>query len=250
MKVSIVTVCYNSSKTIRDTLESVRNQSYLDIEYIIVDGGSNDGTMDILNEYQDIISIIVSEPDEGLYDAMNKGIILASGDVVGMLNSDDIFHSSDSVEYLMRPFINSPEISFVYADLIFVKEDDLNMQTRFYSSKHYYKWMMNFGITVPHPTFYAKKELLINIGMFNLHYKIAADFDLMIKAFLTGDKFRRVPKVVVRMREGGVSDGGLRSRYAQNIEVIHSGKANGLIINRLLLIPKIPYKLLSYFKRG
>ena len=156
MKISIVTVCYNSAATIRDTLESVLSQTYNNIEYIVVDGASKDSTLDIVNEYAGRISTIVSEPDKGIYDAMNKGVNLATGDFVGILNSDDIFASATTIEKLVEFLLANPGCDASYADLVFVERDNTDSVTRRYSSKSFSPWKVRFGFMVPHATFYAR----------------------------------------------------------------------------------------------
>ncbi|MEF1339438.1 glycosyltransferase, partial [Vibrio rotiferianus] len=151
MKVSIITVCYNSAATIEDTIKSVISQTYQDIEYIIVDGGSTDETNQIISSYSDFVDVHISEPDEGLYDAMNKGIQLANGDVVGILNSDDFFCSEQSVAELMSGFV-SENIDGVYSDLVYVQEKNTDKITRLYSSKVYKPSLIKFGLMLPHPT--------------------------------------------------------------------------------------------------
>ncbi|MCF5518200.1 glycosyltransferase family 2 protein, partial [Pseudomonas sp. PA-3-6E] len=151
MKISIVTVSYNSATTIRDTIESVLSQDYENIEYIIVDGASKDSTMEIVNEYADKISKVVSEPDKGIYDAMNKGISLATGDVIGILNSDDFYESNQAISSVVEKFSAAPESQVVFGDIVFVNADDLDTVTRFYGAEHFRAWKLRFGWMPPHP---------------------------------------------------------------------------------------------------
>lgn len=204
MKVSIITVCYNSEKTIEDTIRSVAGQTYKDIEYIIVDGGSTDQTNEIVKKYSDVVSVHISEKDNGLYDAMNKGIKLATGDVVGILNSDDFFVSDNSLLELMDGFF-SPDIDAVYSDLVYVESVNTNKVTRLYSSKVFKKSLIKFGIMLPHPTFYAKKNIYDNYGLYKLNYRVAADFEFIARCVMNNITLNRVPSITVKMREGGLA---------------------------------------------
>lgn len=245
MKVSIVTVCYNSAATIRDTIESVLAQDYADIEYIIVDGASKDNTLSIVNEYRDRISTVISEPDKGIYDAMNKGIQAATGDVVGILNSDDFFTSNKSIDHIVSGFTSG--VDAVYADLVYVKQDNPTAISRLYSSAGFAKWKMRFGFMVPHPTFYARRELFEKFGYYKLNYRVAADFELMARFFIGSINPKRVNAIVVSMREGGISSNGLRWRIHQNMEISRACNENGIFTVFPLLIIKLPFKLLSFF---
>ncbi|HHQ4645144.1 TPA: glycosyltransferase family 2 protein [Aeromonas veronii] len=248
MKVSIITVCYNSEKTIEDTIRSVAGQTYKDIEYIIVDGGSTDQTNEIVKKYSDIVSVHVSEKDNGLYDAMNKGIKLATGDVVGILNSDDFFVSDNSLAELMDGF-SSPDIDAVYSDLVYVESVNTNKVTRLYSSKVFKKSLIKFGIMLPHPTFYAKKYIYNNYGLYKLNYRVAADFEFIARCVTNNITLHRVPSITVKMREGGISSSGILWRIHQNIEIVRACKENGIGTNIFFVALKLPYKLFSLLTR-
>ena len=247
MKVSIVTVCYNSAATIRDTIESVLAQDYADIEYIIVDGASKDNTLSIVNEYRDRIATVISEPDKGIYDAMNKGIQAATGDVVGILNSDDFFTSNKSIDHIVSGFTSG--VDAVYADLVYVKQDNPTAISRLYSSAGFAKWKMRFGFMIPHPTFYVRRELFDKFGYYKLNYRVAADFELMARFFIGSINAKRVNAIVVSMREGGISSNGLRWRIHQNMEISRACNENGIFTVFPLLIIKLPFKLLSFFNK-
>lgn len=247
MKISVITVCYNSSKTIRDTIESVLAQNYENVEYIIVDGNSRDNTLDIVNEYKDKVDILISEPDEGIYDAMNKGIKASTGDVVGILNSDDIFASSNSLQLIAEAM--SGDVDGVYGDLVYVKENDLDKISRRYSSKRFSKKKIRFGFMLPHPTFYIRKSKYQENGYYKLDYRVAADFELITRHIQKGIKIKRVPHVLVKMREGGISSSGLLWRVHQNIEIARACKENGIRTSFFLIMFKLPFKLLTYFKK-
>jgi len=242
MKVSIITVCYNAEKTIRDTIESVINQSYSDIEYLVIDGGSSDGTMDIVNEYRNTIGVVVSEKDNGLYDAMNKGMSLATGDLIGVLNSDDIFYSISTVEEIATL---AQDADGVYADIGFYNET-LSKKTRHYSSKGFHKAKFSRGFMPAHPSCYLKRDIISKVGNYSLDYKIAADFDYLVRVFsLPHVSFTYLEKEVVKMREGGVSTSGFSANIILNKEIIHSCKKNGMPCSWLSVLSKYPEKLLG-----
>lgn len=242
MKVSIITVCFNSDRTIEDTIKSVQSQTYDDIEYIVIDGGSTDRTEEIVGKYGNDVSVFISEKDEGLYDAMNKGISLATGDVVGMLNSDDVFASASSVETLMQGFLDK-DVEAVYADLVYVSENNLNKVTRVYSSKVFKLALIKFGIMLPHPTFYVKKEMYEKYGLYKLSYRVAADFELIARFFSCGIIAKRLSFVAVKMREGGISSRGILWRIHQNFEIVRACRENGVSTSIFLVMLKLPYKL-------
>lgn len=246
MKISIITVSYNSSLTIRDTLASVLNQTYQNIEYIIVDGFSNDNTVDILKEYEPQLKgrmKWISEPDKGLYDAMNKGIQMATGDVIGIINSDDLFCDIHAIEKVMQIFKENESLDSVYADLFYVAQND--------TSKIVRRWItgrqkqFKYGWHPAHPTLYIKKEVYNKYGLFNLNYKLAADFEIMLR-FL--EKYcistYYLQEAFVKMRLGGATNKSFRNIYNQNIECIQAFRLNGLKVNFLLypffrIVPKL-----------
>lgn len=243
MKVSIITVCFNSVATIRDTIESVLGQDYSDIEYVIIDGGSTDGTLDIIDEYKERISCLISEPDKGIYDAMNKGICLATGNVIGMLNSDDTYISHTAISELMTAMITS-RADAVYADLIIVDPNKTDKVLRYYSSKHFNIAKFRYGWMPAHPTFFVKKSAYDAAGLFNLDFKIAADFDMLLRMLWVHKTTHfYYSKCIVRMKAGGVSTSGIRQSIQINREIMRSCKLNGFYTNALLLALKIPRKI-------
>lgn len=248
MKFSIITVCYNSAATIEDTIKSIKAQTYKDIEYIIIDGGSTDNTNQIISGHSDVVDVHISEKDDGLYDAMNKGIKMATGDVIGILNSDDFFCSETSVAELASGFTNE-NIDAVYSDLVYVQERDTSRVTRLYSSKAYKKSLMRFGLMLPHPTFYVKRDVYDTCGLYKTDYRVAADFELIARCVSKGIKLNRVPKITVKMREGGISSSGLMWRVHQNIEIVRACRENGIYTNLAMVALKLPYKVLSLLTR-
>lgn len=242
MKVSIITVCYNSEKTIRDTIESVFLQDYPNIEYIIVDGASKDNTLNIVNEYQDRIATVISEPDKGLYDAMNKGIKLATGDIVGILNSDDILANNFTIAMVVDSL---KSVDGVYGDVGFY-DATMKKKTRHYSSKGFHKSKFSRGFMPAHPSCYFKKALIDKVGFYSLEFKIAADFDFLVRAFSLFDaEFRYLPLEIVKMREGGISTSGLSANILLNKEIILSCRNNGLPCSWLSVLSKYPEKIMG-----
>lgn len=244
MKISIITATYNSAETVRDTIESVLLQDYNDIEYIIIDGGSKDNTLDIVYEYKDKIFKVISEPDKGIYDAMNKGIKLATGDVVGILNSDDFYTSNNVISKIVTEFKNNRNVDAVYGDIHFVSSDDLNTCVRYYSSKMFHSGFMRFGFMPAHPSFYVKRECYMKYGVYSLDYKISADFDLLVR-FICKYKIscKYIPMDFVTMRRGGASTAGIKSKITLNEENIRACKKYGLYTNRTFMASRYLYKM-------
>lgn len=239
MKISIITVAYNSASTITDTFDSVLSQTYKDIEYIVVDGASKDSTVDLIRAYEPRFEgrmKWVSEPDKGLYDAMNKGIDMATGDVVGILNSDDLFSSVEVVEKISQELSTNPSIDCIYGDVHFVNPNDLLKVTRYYSSKKFRPEKFRFGFMPAHPSCYIKKKCFEKYGLYKMGYEIAADYELLIR-FLYKNKIntKYVSLDIVKMRVGGVSTESLKSRYILNKEIVKACKENGIYTNILIL---------------
>ena len=230
MKFTIVTATYNSGKTVRDTLESVLSQTYTDYEYIIKDGGSKDDTLAIVKEYEPKFEgrmKIVSERDKGIYDAMNKGFQMATGDVLMLINSDDLFARADAVELVAREFEKHPEVDGVYADLYYVSQNNINNIVRVWKTGK--QKSMRYGWLPAHPTFYVKRECYEKYGDFNLNYPLAADFELMLRFVERyGIKLTYLPEHLVKMRLGGATSKNLTNIYKQDVETIKAFKENGL----------------------
>lgn len=228
MKVSIITVCYNSEKTIRDTIQSVVSQKYPNIEYIIVDGVSKDGTVSIVQSFKDRISHFISEPDNGIYDAMNKGIALATGDIVGFLNSDDMYVDSDVVDTVTKQFGND-RCDAVYGGLVYVHPKDLRKVFRVWKSGPFHRFSFLFGWMPPHPSFFVKREIFQKYGMFNTKLKLASDYEMMLRLLYKHQiAASYVPKVLVRMRLGGISNASIFNRIRAHREDREAWRLNGL----------------------
>lgn len=250
MKISIVTVSFNSSLTIRDTIESVIAQSFANIEYIIIDGGSNDGTLSIIKEYEDKIAKMISEPDHGIYDAMNKGVNAATGDIIGILNSDDFFENEDVLSNVANAFSLDAGIDIVFGDVVFVSPDNLNNIVRYYSSARFRAWKLRFGWMPPHPATFVKRSVYDAFGLYNLQYSIAADFEMFVRWFLVHRlSYLRMDRILVRMRIGGLSTSGLRNSLLLNREIADACNSNGIYTNIFLILGKLPVKLLELIQR-
>lgn len=228
MKISIVTPAFNSAKTIQHTIESVARQTYPDVEYIIVDGGSKDATAKIVAQYNNVVDIFISEPDRGVYDAMNKGIRMASGDIVAILNSDDFYTHSRVLEQIAAAFRQSG-VDSVYGDLQYVNHYHPNQIVRHWESGGFVRESFLAGWMPPHPTFFVKKSVYQRYGLFNLSLQSSADYELMLR-FLY--KYRistsYVQDVLVRMRTGGMSNASWLNRWRANQEDRMAWRINGL----------------------
>ena len=243
MKVSIITVCLNSEKTIRDTIASVLSQDFPNIEYIIIDGGSKDKTLSIVHEYEDRIEKIINEPDEGLYDAMNKGINIASGEVIGILNSDDFFENDNIINVVVNAFEKNPTVDLVFGDLVYVRPDNLNQIVRYYSSLNFRSWKPRFGWIPPHPSTFMKRSVYEKFGVYNVSFKIAADYEFFVRVLQVHKlSFYQIPKVLVRMRVGGVSTSGFKSSYRLTQEIVKACKLNGIYTNLFFVLSHFSVK--------
>jgi glycosyltransferase involved in cell wall biosynthesis len=246
---SIITVCFNSVATIRDAIESVLAQDYPDIEYIVIDGGSTDGTADVVRSYGSRIAAYVSERDRGIYDAMNKGLELARGDVIGMLNSDDIYSDSKVVSALISAMIAARTDS-VFADVVYVDRSDTARVVRYYDSGHWRPARFRYGLMPAHPTFFVKRELYSRVGPFSLDYRIAGDFEMLVRIlYRARASYVHMPRPVVRMRRGGISTRGLRPLWVLNREIVRACRANGLWTALPIVMLKFPLKLLEFIRR-
>jgi glycosyltransferase len=227
MKISIVTATYNSSLTVRDTLTSIRKQDYDHIEHIIVDGNSTDDTLQIVDEFKHV-SKIISEKDQGIYDAMNKGISLATGDVIGILNSDDVYTNAQVISTVANIF-SDPAIKTSYADLQYVQQDNLNKVVRTWKAGNFSKRNFYYGWMPPHPTFFVKREVYDKAGLFNTSLKSAADYELMLRILIKHEiPAHYIPQVIVKMRAGGMSNASFKNRITANKEDRLAWKMNGL----------------------
>ncbi|MEO6850812.1 MAG: glycosyltransferase family 2 protein [Mucilaginibacter sp.] len=242
MKVSIITVVYNNEALIRQCIESVLAQDYKDIEYIVVDGASTDGTLAIINEYRQQISTLISEKDNGLYDAMNKGIIAATGDVVGILNSDDFFYDNDVLSKISLAF-SDPLIDATISDIVFLKKNSTDKVARKYSSENWNPAKFAWGYMPPHPSFFVKRSLLNKFGLYKTDYKIAADYELLIRYFLVNKiNWKYLPMITTKMSLGGASTKGFKSLLIINKEIAKACKENNVFSNYAMIYSKYLFK--------
>ena len=232
MKISLITITYNSAKTLTDTIESVLRQTYLNIEYIIVDGASKDNTVSIIQKYESLFKGCmkwISEKDTGLYDAMNKGIQMATGDGVGILNSDDFFTSNDVLERVVKEFELNSEIDAIYGDIHFVKDEDLSKCTRYYSSSYFRPWLLRFGFMPAHPSFYVRKGVYEKYGLYDLQFRTSADFEMMVRLFGKNKiNAKYISMDFVTMRAGGESTAGIEAKKKVNRDIASSLKKHGI----------------------
>lgn len=250
LKISIVTISFNSALTIRDTIESVLSQSYPNLEYIIVDGASTDGTVEIIREFESRFNgnfHWISEPDKGLYDAMNKGIRMATGTLVGILNSDDFYHRPESIEIIANAFIDK-RLKAVFADVRFVAPENLDKTVRYYSSAKFNPKRFRFGFMPAHPTFFTYKKYFDKYGYYETDYVMAADYELLIRfLFVHRLKYKYLPVDLLKMRQGGRSTASIRRKLMFDSEIVRACKSNGIYTNTVLLLFRGFEKLYEFF---
>ena len=291
MKISLITACYNSAKTIKTAMESVLSQKGVEIEYIVVDGGSKDGTVDLLKSYEPKFNgrmRWISEPDKGMYDAINKGIKMATGDVVGILNADDVLATDDTLAHIAEQFSHKEQerqeivenrsdlistsafntdscaltpdpsrVDAVYADIRFVREGETvealrgAKTVRYCSAAKWRPWMFRFAAMVPHPSFYVRRECFERLGGYSLDYRICADFELELRyLYLAKLRAAYLPECVVVMRMGGMSTAGWRSNVLINREDLRALRAHGIWSCLPLIYLKYFFKIWGFVFRG
>lgn len=249
MKISIITPSYNSVSTLADAMESVLHQTYTDWEYIIVDGGSTDGTVDLIRRYEPQFGGKLkwtSEPDHGIYDAMNKGISRATGDVVGILNSDD-YYTSEDVLGVVASVLSDNRLDAVYGDIHFIHDGKPNKIVRYYSSRHFRPFWLRFGFMPAHPSFYVRRSVYEKAGLYNTAYKIGSDFEMMVRLFRHYHiRAKYIPKDFVTMLMGGASTAGFSSHLILAKEDVRACKLNGIYSNQWMMYMKYLYKLFEF----
>ena len=217
-KITIITVAYNSANTIRDTIKSISNQDYKNIEYIIIDGGSSDGTLEIIKEYPDRVDYYISENDKGIYDAMNKGIMAATGDIIGILNSDDFYPNNFILSNVAKSFYQE-QCDAVYGDLVYVDIKDTSKIVRYWQAGTYTTAKLKNGWMLPHPTFFVKSSIYSRFGLYSTELKQAADYKMILKLLYKHNiSAAYIPMILVKMRMGGASNVSLRQRLRANKE--------------------------------
>jgi len=234
-KISIITVVWNNKETIKDAIESVLNQTYENIEYIVVDGGSSDGTVDIVKSYGNRISKFVSEKDKGIYDGLNKGIALATGDVVAFLHSDDLYESDNIIAFVAKEFENG-DLDGVYGDLVYTSKNDTSKVLRYWKSKDFESSLLKKGWMPAHPTLFLKRDVYEKFGGFDLGFKIAGDYDFMLRILSSGIKVKYVPQVLYKMRVGGESNKSIKNIIRKSREDLRALEKNSVGGVRSLLI--------------
>lgn len=243
MKISVITATWNSGKTIGDTLRSVLNQSFTNVEHIIKDGGSKDDTLEICKNFERKYYTdgdkgrtinILSDKDKGIYDAMNQGVKAATGDVIGILNSDDFYTSDDVLARVAEEFEKNPELEAVYGDIHFVKDENLKKCTRYFSSRYFRPWALRFGFMPAHPSFYVRREVYEKYGLYDLDFRTSSDFEMMVRLFVK-EKIRAkyINKDFVTMRAGGESTAGLAAKKKVNQDIAGSLRKHGIYSNQV-----------------
>ena len=248
MKISIITVTLNSKETIRDTLNSVYSQNYKNIEHIIVDGGSNDGTLSILKKYNNKKKRVFVKNNFGIYKSINYAIKKSTGKYICILNSDDIFQSNSTIKEFIKIASKNKKIKIFLGNVAYFDNSDYYNITRFYSSMDFKSWKMKFGLMPPHPASFIKKEVYDNYGLYNNNFKIAADFELFLRLFIIEKlNFKVINNTIVRMRSGGISGKNLKSYWVSTVEILKSFQINKLKTNLLFIIMRIPAKISQLF---
>jgi len=252
MKISVITVVLNNEQHIETAIQSVKMQNYNDIEYIVVDGGSSDGTLKVIDRNRDYINFLISEPDRGIYDAINKGISVSTGDVIALLHSDDFFLKDTVISDIANQFDNNPDVDIVLGGVDFVRSRDLNFPVRLYSSCSFSPWKMRFGFMPPHPGAFVRKSAYDIVGYYRTSYKIGGDFDWFVRAFFVHRiVYKKNNSVMVRMRIGGVSTAGVVNTFLITREILKSLKENKVYSNLLFVLVRLPIKyLLNILRRG
>lgn len=243
MKISIITVVFNNREFLAEAIESVRSQTYDNIEYIVVDGGSTDGSVDIIKENSDFINKWISEPDSGIYDAMNKGLRFAKGEIIGFLNSDDLYNSKKIVEKIVSIF-KEKKIDALYGDLVYLSRD-LTKKIRYWKAGNYKSGIFSKGWMPPHPTFFAKKNVYDRFGNFNCNFEISADYEIMLRFIVKNHiSIYYLPEIIVKMRVGGVSNRGLLNLFKKSLEDFRAWRVNGIKMG-ILIVFKKPFRKIS-----
>lgn len=250
MKISIITPVFNGRETIRETINSVLNQEYRDIEHIVIDGHSTDGTLEMITGYRDQIAKMVSEPDQGIYDALNKGIRLASGDIIGILHAGDLYSHDRVLRRVVEGFEENNKDS-CYGDLQYVDPNDPKKVTRYWKSSPYRDGKFKLGWMPPHPTFFVKREIYEKYGSFNQEFRIAGDYELMLR-LLTKHRISvfYIPEVLVKMRMGGISNRSVKDLWVKSREDYKAWKINHLKGSVGVILLKNLSKLPQLLRRG
>ena len=247
MKITVITAVYNNHATIVDAIDSMLAQSHPDVELIVIDGGSTDGTLEVLQAYADNITVLISEPDRGIYDALNKGLVHVTGEVVGFLHSDDVFADAQVLARIAGVF-SASGVDAVYGDLEYVKKSAPELVVRYWKSGEYSADKLRHGWMPPHPTFYVRRAVYQRLGGFDLSYRIAADYDCMLRFLANGIQVAYLPQVLVKMRLGGASNKSLKNiwlKSREDLRALRQNRVGGLGT----LLGKNFSKLPQFFRR-
>lgn len=248
MKITVITVCFNSAGTIERALRSVASQDWPKVEHIVIDGGSTDGTQSIIDRHRECLAVVVSEPDKGIYDAMNKGIGRATGDIVCFLNADDAYADQGVLSRVACEMLDH-QLDALFGDVAFFRPEAPEQTVRRYRSDRFRPDRLAYGWMPAHPALFMKRSIYEHLGGFRTHFRIAGDFDFIARAFGPGRlRYRHLPQVLVRMQAGGVSNAGLRSKWRLNREVLQSCRENGIRTNLLKILSKYPAKLMEMIR--
>jgi glycosyltransferase involved in cell wall biosynthesis len=243
-KVSIITICFNAEKTIAQTIQSVLNQQYENLEYIIIDGASKDSTNKIIETYKQSLSKVISEPDKGLYDAFNKGLNQVTGDIVGILNADDFYPHSSVITNVVALFKSNPEAEAISTSVKIFKHNQFIQPFRTYHAKSFKPWQFRIGIQPPHPGFFITANALSKVGKYNEAYRISGDFDWLLRAIWVNKiKIAYSNLVTVFMRDGGLSASGFSSKKRMNAENLKALRSNGIYSNLVFIYSKYLLKV-------
>ena len=250
-KISIITVVYNGDKTLGDTFRSIQSQRDIDLEYLVIDGASTDNTSQIIKDQMDHINVLVSEPDNGIYDAMNKGLKLATGEIIGFLNADDVYQGDDVLNKVMKIFEENAHIDLVYGDLVYVKTNDLTKTVRYWKSKEYSAKFFADGLVPPHPSFFVRKKAYDLVGNFNLQFRFAADYEIMFRLLKIYNRVSfYLPEVLVRMRLGGTTNNSVSNVLKGNIEIRKAWLLHKQPIPRSFWVKRNMLKIFQFIKKN
>lgn len=247
MKISIITVTFNCQNTISKTIESVISQTYKNLEYIVIDGNSNDNTKNIINKYKENITTFISENDNGIYDALNKGIKLAKGEFIVILHSGDIFYNKSTIEHSINEIGNYINTDIFFSNILFIENIENKRILRKYSSKYFKPFMFRFGFMPAHTSVIIRKKCFEDIGYYNIEYKIASDFDLLFNfIYINKIKYKYIDMYFTYMTMGGISTSGFKSMIKINNEIIHSLKSHNVYSNKVFIYFKYIFKIWSF----
>ena len=246
MKISIVTATYNSISFISDCINSVKNQSYDDIEHIIVDGSSSDGTHEFLKKNSNNFTKLISEPDKGIYDALNKGISISSGDIIGILHSDDTFENENVINLIQETFKNNSNVDAVIGNVVFFDKSFPQINKRLIRSAKFKPWMMRFGFMPAHTGTFIRSSVIKKIGNYQIDYRSAGDFEFFVRFFHVYKlDFCYLSRILVKMRMGGTSTSGIRSYFRTSIEILKALRQHGIYSNIFFILLRLPLKLID-----